>query len=370
MMDTLLKYYKGSVAFTVLGILAGYALAGVDGAVIVAVLAVLETSLSFDNAVVNATVLKDMDEKWRKRFLVWGMLIAVFGMRMVFPLLIVSVITGLSMLPSILNVVAMGLNALGANIEYVGMFAPQDNVLEMAISKPELYAQTLTSAHHEIAAFGGAFLLMVFLKFFVDANKDEHWVKVIEAPLTRLGRLEAVEVALTLLAVLGCAAYMDDLRHQVEFVCAGVLGLVTYIFADGVGALLGGEEGEGGAAVAKQGLAGFMYLELLDASFSFDGVIGAFALSNNLFIIALGLGIGAMFVRSMTLMLVDKNTLTAYRYLEHGAFWAIGALAALMFTGVHMEVPEAVTGLLGAALIGLALWSSVRANRKTDAVAH
>ena len=58
-------------------------------------------------------------------------------------------------------------------------------------------------------------------------------------------------------------------------------------------------------------------------------MIGAFALSNNIFIIALGLGIGAMFVRSMTVMLVDKGTLSEYRYLEHGAFWAIMALATV-----------------------------------------
>lgn len=363
-MNTMMKYYKGSALFALLGMMGGYALAGIDGLVIVAVLSVLETSLSFDNAVVNATVLKDMDDKWRQRFLVWGMLIAVFGMRLFFPLLIVSILTGLDMLPSLFNQGAMLLNGLGANIEYTGLFAPKDSVLQMAISNPELYAKTLTSAHHEIAAFGGAFLMMVFVKFFVDANKDEHWLHVIEAPLTKLGRLEAVEVALTLGTLLGCAAYLDDIHHQAQFVTAGVLGIITYIFADGIGALLGGEHGEGGAAVAKQGFAGFMYLELLDASFSFDGVIGAFALSNNLFIIAIGLGVGAMFVRSMTLMLVDKGTLASYRYLEHGAFWAIGALAALMFAGVHMEVPEAVTGLLGAALIGLSFWSSVRASRK------
>lgn len=101
----------------------------------------------------------------------------------------------------------------------------------------------------------------------------------------------------------------------------------------------------------------------MDASFSFDGVIGAFALSTNLFIIALGLGIGAMFVRSLTIMLVKKSTMAEYRYLEHGAFWAILALAVMMFISVRVDIPEVITGLIGAGLIGIALLSSLRWNK-------
>jgi hypothetical protein len=109
-----------------------------------------------------------------------------------------------------------------------------------------------------------------------------------------------------------------------------------------------------------------MFLEVRDASFSFDGVVGAFAMTSDLLIIALGLGVGAMFVRSFTLLLVERGTLNTYRYLEHGAFWAVGALAAIMLGGVEYHIPEAITGLLGAALIVWALGSSVRANRRTD----
>ena len=151
------------------------------------------------------------------------------------------------------------------------------------------------------------------------------------------------------------------------FLTAGIFGLVAYIAVQSIGALLekdeDGADGNAAGAVAKSGLAAFLYLEVLDASFSFDGVIGAFALSNNLFIIALGLGIGAMFVRSMTVMLVERGTLTEYRYLEHGAFYAIVALATIMLISVRVEVPETVTGLIGAAFIGWAFWASVRANR-------
>ena len=107
---------------------------------------------------------------------------------------------------------------------------------------------------------------------------------------------------------------------------------------------------------------------MLDASFSFDGVIGAFALSNNMIVIALGLSIGALFVRSMTIMLVHKGTLAEYRYLEHGAFWAILALAAIMLLSAHYAIPEAVTGVIGAVLIGFSLLWSVRHNRREAAL--
>jgi hypothetical protein len=327
-----LGYFKWSFIVTILGIVGGYLLAGWSGVFIVAVLAVLETSLSFDNAVVNATVLKHMDEKWRRRFLLWGILIAVFGMRIVFPLAIVGI---------------------------VAHMGPVE-VIKLALFDEAEYARILLTAHHEIAAFGGAFLSMVFLKFFVDSNKDLHWLRMLEAPLTKLGRLEAAQILLALLAILGSAAWLENDSKRVEFVVAGIWGLITYIVADGLGAILGSEEGEGGKAVAKTGFAGFMYLELLDASFSFDGVIGAFALTTSLPIIAIGLGVGAMFVRSFTLMLVYRETLNAYRFLEHGAFWAIGALAAVMFIGVHVHIPEVITGLIGAVLIGAAFLSSLR----------
>ena len=117
-------------------------------------------------------------------------------------------------------------------------------------------------------------------------------------------------------------------------------------------------------AVVRSGLGGFLYLNVLDASFSFDGVIGAFALSNNMIVIALGLSIGAMFVRSMTIHLVRKGTLAAYRFLEHGAFWAIIVLGAIMLLSARFHIPETVTGLIGAILIGLSFWWSVRYNRK------
>lgn len=333
-MKSQLSYFSGSFVFCIAAVIAAFFIGGIQASITVLFLTVLETSLSFDNAVVNAGILKDWDAVWRRRFLVWGMLIAVFGMRLVFPLLIVGVAGHVSPLKAI----------------------------DLALNAPAEYSRILGSAHHQIAAFGGTFLMMVFFSFFVAKHKTEHWLRAIEKPLTRLGKMEAIEAALTLMVLIAAAGLLDAKRA--EFIEAGIWGVVTFILAKGLGALLGGEDSEAGQHMVKQGVGGFLYLELIDASFSFDGVIGAFAMSNNLFIIALGLGAGAMFVRSFTLLLVDSGTLSHYRYLEHGAFWAIGALAVLMLIGVSVHISEAVTGLLGALLIAAALLSSILANRK------
>ena len=334
------QYFLGSYLFCLVAVGAGFALGGYRAASTVLFLTVLEASLSFDNAVVNAGVLAHWDAAWRRRFLVWGIVVAVFGMRLLFPLIIVGV---------------------------AGDMAPW-HALALAIEAPDAYSRILASAHHQIAAFGGAFLMMVFFKFFVARHKTEHWLRAVEIPMTRLGKMEAIEAALTLLIILGISRWLaEPLRG--EFVVAGVWGVVAFVLAKGLAAWMGGEEHGVGDQVVRQGAAGFLYLELLDASFSFDGVVGAFAMTNNLFVIVLGLGAGAMFVRSFTLLLVDRGTLGRYRYLEHGAFWAIGALAALMLASALFHIREEVTGGLGATLIALSLGSSVLANRR-DAAAR
>ena len=167
-----------------------------------------------------------------------------------------------------------------------------------------------------------------------------------------------VETALVLVVLTGVSRLLPE-AEITAFLTAGMVGLVTFAVVDGVRAGMD-VKGQGAVLAARSGAASFLYLEVVDASFSFDGVVGAFALANNLLVIALGLGIGAMFVRSLTLLLVDKGTLAEYRYLEHGAFWAILALAVLMLIGGVTPIPRMVTGLIGAVLIGLSFLSSVK----------
>jgi hypothetical protein len=300
---------------------------------ICAVLAVLEISLSFDNAIVNANKLKDMTPEWQHRFLTWGIIIAVFGMRIVFPLLIVVIAA------------------------HVG---PVD-ALVMAASRPEDYARIMHDAHLPIAAFGGTFLMMVGLSYFFDGEKDIHWISWLEGQMARFASIKGIEVAFVLVVALAFARLLPE-EDASLFLYSAVYGLVTFLVVEVVGALLDRSQ-EALAGAAKGGFGAFLYLEVLDASFSFDGVIGAFALSQNLFVIAIGLGIGAMYVRSMTIMLVERGTLAQYRYLEHGAFWAILILAVVMYAQTLVHIPEVITGLGGAALIGVSLWSSIRWNR-------
>lgn len=345
-MDTLKRFYGFSLIFTLvclgLGVWYGYSSTGsLVGTAqmlwIIVVLSVLEISLSFDNAVVNASVLKDMDRVWQKRFLTWGIAFAVFGMRIVFPLAIVAIAAGIG---------------------------PMETI-RLSLNDPVEYERLVSSAHVGIAGFGGAFLAMVGLKFFFDGEKDVHWIEVVERFLGRFAALPAAEIGLLLLAIWGISLMLSP-EDALTFVVAGILGIVTFIAVEGVSTMLELHEEKKrlAGAVVRSGLGGFLYLNILDASFSFDGVIGAFALSNNMIVIALGLSIGAMFVRSMTIHLVEKGTLAQYRFLEHGAFWAIIVLGAIMLLSARWHIPETITGLLGAVLIGLSLWWSVRFNRQ------
>ena len=344
-MHTLLRHYKFSLGFTAICfVLAGWYGWASTGSVtatlsilwIVLVLSILEVSLSFDNAVVNATVLRDMDPVWQRRFLTWGILIAVFGMRIVFPIAIVAIAAGLG---------------------------PIDAV-RLSLDNPQEYERIVSGAHIGIAGFGGAFLAMVGLTFFFDSDKDIHWIGKIERTISRFSSVPAVEIGLVLLLVYAISTLLTPGEAN-TFLIAAILGLITYISVNAIGAIIEQREARKKAAgeIVRSGLGGFLYLEVLDASFSFDGVIGAFALSNNMIIIALGLSVGAMFVRSMTIHLVEQGTLTQFKFLEHGAFWAIIALGTIMLISAKFHIPETITGLIGAVLISLSLWWSIRSNK-------
>jgi hypothetical protein len=357
----ILRTFGWSFGVTILGLILALIYGEWTGLALVAVLSILEISLSFDNAVVNAKVLERMSPFWQKIFLTVGIAIAVFGMRLVFPLLIVVITAGLGPIEA----------------------------FDLALNEPERYHHAMEEAYPTIAAFGGMFLMMLFLNFVFE-EREHTWLSWLERPLAVIGRLEQLPVVVAggLLALIA-GVWVDEAG---TVMVAGVLGMVTYILVNGLGELFSeagdGEEGEDEAAVAERVAAGsaaksgnggpsrlavatgkagfflFLYLEVLDASFSFDGVIGAFAISSDPIIIALGLGIGAMYIRSLTVFLVRKGTLQDYVYLEHGAHWAIGALAVCMLIGIVQHVDEWITGGLGAGLIIAAFVSSILRNRR------
>ncbi|MDT4903799.1 MAG: uncharacterized protein QOH52_1815 [Pseudonocardiales bacterium] len=362
-----LRTFGGSLVVAAVGLVLGYLYAGGTGLALAAILAVLEVSLSFDNAVVNATVLVRMSPFWQKIFLTVGVAIAVFGMRLVFPLLIVGITAKLN------------------PVEAVRLALEKGDP-----NQPGSYGYLLHQAHPAIAAFGGMFLLMLFLDFVFE-ERELTWLSWIERPLARIGKLDQLSVVIAL-AVLMISAYTFGTHSDTAtpdkistILVSGLMGLGTYLLVSALGEFFdeaADEDGDGevdeadlGTKLAKNktrhvvGKAAFflfLYLEVLDASFSFDGVVGAFAITSDPILIAIGLGIGAMFIRSLTVYLVKKGTLSEYVYLEHGALWAIGALAIILLVTIEYQVPEVVTGLIGVAFIGAALISSIVRNRRQE----
>ncbi|WBB59613.1 DUF475 domain-containing protein [Streptomyces sp. WMMC500] len=359
-----LKTFGWSFAVTAAGLACAAIFWGWEAFVLVAILSILEISLSFDNAVVNAGVLKKMNAFWQKIFLTIGILIAVFGMRLIFPVVIVAITAKVGPIEAI----------------------------ELAVDDPDHYEQLVTDAHPSIAAFGGMFLLMIFLEFLFD-EREHKWIPIIEKPLSKVGRIDAISVCIALIVLLTTAMTIatsaiqhggDHVDKSGTVMSAGIAGLITYLIVGGLSGhfenkLEEEEEREHEAEEAAKrsgqqpsavGLAGkaaffmFLYLEVLDASFSFDGVIGAFAITNHIFWMALGLGIGAMYVRSLTVYLVRQGTLDEYVYLEHGAHYAIGALATILLVTIKWHIHEVITGVIGVAFIGLSLYSSIRRNRR------
>lgn len=327
----LLSYLAFPLIMCGIGLGAVLGFQGLEAAWLTLVLLLLEVSLSFDNAVVNARVLDQLTPGQQRFFLTWGLVIPVFGVRFLGPLLMVAI---------------AGQVGLG-------------EALDAALRHPDHYRELLEIAEPRILAFGGMFLLMVFFHYFFDEAKTLHWWKALERRLSDAGRIEALEVALALI-ILVALVFVAPAELRGDLMVSGVFGVVlqllTTSLADGFGA-------EGGAI--RSGLASLVYLELLDASFSLDGTIGAFAITDNIGLIMAGLGLGALFIRSLTLMLSRERALDHLIYLEHGAHYAIGALGLVMLAGIplaahHIHVPEWLTGLVGVLLLAIALWDSMR----------
>ena len=366
------RTFGGALGVTVVGLVLAFLYGGSTGLAVAAILGVLEVSVSFDNAVVNATYLGKLNAFWQRMFLTVGVLIAVFGMRLLFPVVIVCLTAKIT--PAQAYHLAMN----GGSVH-----------------TPGTYANLLHAAHPAIAAFGGMFLLMLFLEFIFE-ERELTWLSWLERPLARIGKLDQVGVAVAGVVLVIAANTLAPDGKTSTVLASGIFGLVTYLVVNGLGGLFEAEEEDDAGEVpgihgdpeaieqvmSKRstaqliGLAGkaafgvFLYLEVLDATFSFDGVIGAFAITSDPIIIAIGLGIGAMYIRSLTVYLVRKGTLSEYVYLEHGALWAIGALAVLLLITIEYEVPEVVTGLIGVGFIGAAFISSLVRNRRNPEEEH
>ncbi len=330
----MLKYFKWSFIILFLGLLAAFfkgdtlteSLNFLFSAIAIII---LELSLSFDNAVVNAVKLANMNQIWRRRFLTWGIVIAVFGMRFVFPLLIVSVFAGISMY----------------------------DVLILALNNPDEYALHLEHSHYGIASFGSMFLMMLFLGFMFEQGKKIHWLTYPEKLMELIGKIPFAKeiIAFILLGVLQIFLLPEQ---RVVSMIAGAVGIFLHFGIEFLASAF--EEKESVLkGVASAGFVSFMYLEIIDASFSLDGALGAFALSKDVVIITIGLTVGAIFVRSLTIMLVERNTLDKFPFLQHGAYWAVGALSMIMLYSAVKEVSEFFTAGISVIFILASVVSSV-----------
>lgn len=336
-MNTLLRHYPLPVALTLaVWLLVGWYL-GFAAFVTVVILTFLEVSLSVDNAVVNSRVLSTMSRFWQVLFLTLGIFIAVFLIRFVLPIVIVAVSANLG----------------------------SGEVLDLAINHPDEYGHKLHDASPMINSFGGIFLVMVALYFFVSSSRADFWLKRTERMLAQLG--SSIFVKPLFIAGLALAIYFTvDPSDRAIVGFSALAAVAIYSLLHGA-TLIMEKLHKTSSSIHKTGVqafTAFLYLEVLDASFSLDGVIGAFAITDNIFIIMGGLGVGAIWVRSITLHLVKTKALVRYKFLESGAHWAILLLGLIMLIKLYaIELPEWLIGSVGLIMIASSVFSSRKAKR-------
>ncbi len=315
---------------SVIGVLLGM---GPSAMLIALVLISVEIAFSFDNAIVNAKILKHMSRFWQVMFLTVGAAIAIFGMRLVFPIILVALTAGLGW----------------------------REVIDLALNHPAEYSHQLEAAHVVLSAFGGGFLLMLALHFFFDKEREVLWYERLERPMQRFA-YEWMPAALAL-STIAIAAALPFNESPKDTVVAGTIGVLTYSIIHAASEYFARSQERKvgtGVRVGLAGFASFLYLEVLDASFSFDGVLGAFAVTKEVVLITIGLGVGALWVRSLTIFMVRRGTLDSYKFIEHGAHYTIGILACILILSIFVNIPEVIAGLLGLGIIG----SSIVASRQ------
>lgn len=322
------KYFRIPLAWTLLSfIVACWWQPNLQTFYILFTLSLLEIALSFDNTVVNAQVLAMMAPIWRKRFILYGIPIAVFGMRFIFPMVLVW---------------------LTSHETFRGVW-------HMAFFDHAGYSKLLINSYPIISGFGGSFLLMVAFDFFICHPQPYRWIKVIESNKVCLFLQAHKWVGFIIIISVGL--FFSYALKRVDFLFAFTIGMV----AQGALSFLNHKMSSrlNGAELVKNGLIGFLYLELLDASFSLDGVVGAFTITNQVVLIMLGLGIGAIFVRSMTILFLEKGVLQQWKFLAHGAHYSILFLSIVMLFKNFFHLSEWLIGSIAIGFIIVSIISSI-----------
>lgn len=295
---------------------------------IVGGLFVFETITSIDNAIINAEVLHTMKEKARKWFLLWGFIIAVFMIRGILPWLIVWVTT-----PS-----------LGPWGAMTAAFNGDPRVVEaIEMSSPN------------ILVGGGTF--MVFLFF--------HWLFMEPKSYGLYGEKFFQEKAVWFYAVVSILLTIIvwfAIKQSPMMALGAVMGSTVFFITHGFKQNAEQKEkqlmSEGFSDTAK-----IFYLEVIDATFSIDGVLGAFAFTLSVPLILIGNGLGAFVVRQLTIGNIDK--IKKYVFLKNGAMYSLLFLGLIMlFDSFGFHIPSWVSPVTTTSIVGYFFWRSTHHNKQ------
>lgn len=336
-----LKYFKLDMIWAPIAIIFAYWFGGRDLAIIVStvVLAILEISLSFDNAVLNAKKLETMSHGWQMMFLTFGMIIAVGVVRFYIPLQLVATLSGVSLYEA----------------------------FDMAMTNHAQFQHIIAQSHSMVAGFGAGFLGMLTITFFIDSEREDLWVRYIEKPLQFIGTLGHEKLLATAIMIL-IAVLIRSLTGSTHIGLCIIAGVVVFHIVEAVKTGLEKlDESESTGGVGKflaGGFGTFIFLEVLDASMSLDGVVAALSISGDIVAVVAGLSIGALAVRSLTIKLVREKTLGGLVYIETGAFYSIALVTICMLVGMFVEIPEWFTGAFSALFIVVAALCSLKVKSK------
>jgi len=297
----------------------------------IAGLCLFETITSIDNAIINAEVLSTMSQKARRWFLIWGLLFAVFVIRGVLPWLIVWAS-------------APSLGPVGA--------------LTATFSSDPAVVAAIAQAAPILLVGGGTFLIFLFL----------HWIFLEEKEYGLCGERYIATKGVWFFAVVsiflaGLVWLAIGKNPMMAF--GAVVGSSAFFIVHGF--RQNAEEHERMMVSGDlSDISKIFYLEIIDATFSIDGVMGAFAFTMAVPLIIIGNGIGALIVRELTVRNVD--TIRNYRYLKNGAMYSILFLGIIMILdGFGAGIPEYVSPIITFGIVGYFLYRSIRANPPANA---
>ncbi|MGD0534420.1 MAG: DUF475 domain-containing protein [Methanoregula sp.] len=298
---------------------------------IIAGLCLFETITSIDNAIINAEVLSTMSQKARRWFLIWGLLFAVFVIRGALPWLIVWMST-----PSLGPIGALTATFSGdpAVVAAIGQSAP---ILLIA---------------------GGIFLVFLFF----------HWLFLEEKAFGLRGERYIATKGVwffAIVSILLATIVWLALGKNPMMAFGAVIGSTAFFIVHGF--RQNAEEQERKMISGDiSDVSKIFYLEIIDATFSIDGVLGAFAFTMAVPLIIIGNGIGALIVREITVRNVDS--IKKYRYLKNGAMYSIFCLGIIMILdSFGFDIPSFVSPIITFGVVGYFLYMSIRAGPPAEA---